>query len=92
MDLCCTYLLHLHSMCGPVLCCDVADIDSLPASALQTAFGNITATPSGLAGRKLLAGQRHHYHSADLAAGSDGAKPKCPFARLRELGLVQGLF
>lgn len=64
---------------------------------MQTAFGNITATPSGLggpvAGRKLLAGARHQYHSADLAAGSDGAaKPKCPFARLRELGLVEGLF
>jgi hypothetical protein len=59
---------------------------------VQTAFGNITATPSGLAGRKLLAGQRHYHHSADLAASSGGVKPKCPFARLRELGLVQGLF
>lgn len=68
------------------------ETNGLRTSAVQTAFGNITATPSGLAGRKLLAGQRHHYHSADLAAGGDAAKPKCPFARLRELGLVQGLF
>ena len=63
------------------------------AFAPQTAFGNITATPSGLSGRKLLAAPRQMYHhSADIAAGSGGTKPKCPLARLRELGLVQGLF
>jgi hypothetical protein len=61
---------------------------------MQTAFGGIiTATPSGLGRKMLAAPQQMYHHHADLTAGSSGgAKPKCPFARLRELGLMQGLF
>lgn len=59
----------------------------------QSAFGGILTTPSGLVkGNKLLAAQ--HDHLLHLLRGGDdndgSDKPKCPFAQLREMGLLRG--
>lgn len=70
-----------------------AHISNGVGSALQTAWGGIQATPSGLVGRKLLAahpkGMLHH--SGAAAAAGDGTKAKCPFATLKQAGLLRGL-
>jgi hypothetical protein len=57
---------------------------------LQTAWGGILATPSGHVGRKMLAAHVTLHHSEAMAA-AHGKKAKCPFATLREMGLLRGL-
>lgn len=61
--------------------------------ALQTAFGGILATPSGMVGRKMLAAHSEGrlHHSGATAAAADEPKAKCPFATLKEAGLLRGL-
>lgn len=70
-----------------------AATQSLFPNSTQTAFGGILATPSGLVkGRKMLAAQHEgmlpHGH---VAITADGKKAKCPFATMREMGLLRGL-
>ena len=61
---------------------------------MQTAWGGITATPSGLVvGRKMLAARSEGmlHHGGATAAAADQPKAKCPFATLKDAGLLRGL-
>jgi hypothetical protein len=69
----------------------LADLDHMLHP--QTAWGGIVATPSGMVmGRKMLAAHPGAaFHSGATAAAADGKKAKCPFATLKEAGLLRGL-